>query len=135
MCGSPNVLQTHGWKYWGDSIIGTSECGGINSVNCGLYCASSKVICAKVTLGLINKVYKVYTRQMTLSKAFYSEFSPSYLISLLRSPYDWTNDQNNETRNFMVSNLKLIESFNDNHDNLMGKKFFLFIYIDIFNNF
>lgn len=69
---------------------------------------------------------------MTLSKAFYSEFSPSYLISLLRSPYDWTNDQNNKKRNFMVSNLKSIESFNENHDNLMSKPFFLCIYIYIF---
>ena len=60
-CSSPNVLATMCWKsiQEGDDADGLNDCGGINNVDCGLFCASSNLQCAKNNLGIISGVMGV----------------------------------------------------------------------------
>ena len=57
-CGNPSIKATMCWKSihegeGDDDPDGLSECGGVNNVDCGLFCASSNLQCAKNALGMI----------------------------------------------------------------------------------
>ena len=54
-CGNPSILATMCWKSVDESgdVDVLNGCGGINHVDCGLFCASSNLQCAKNALGMI----------------------------------------------------------------------------------
>lgn len=55
VCASPNVLATKCWKKISSSST-LSSCSGINNSDCGLFCASSNVQCAKYSISILSNI-------------------------------------------------------------------------------
>ena len=121
-CTNPNHAPTQCWKSFGKGAFKCTETQ--NPIDCGFFCASSPVHCAKTTLGIINVITSIASSFVkdpakaanTVGKtqqelnAFNQKFSFSKLISVLKEvngyPNSFTKGNSIESVDYFVTNLK-----------------------------
>ena len=148
VCSNPNTLATHCWKTM--SLDSLGSCGGTSSTDCGLFCASSNIQCAKVSLKIISGVAGVAAMIAGGLKSTVKEGEKgakeaeqilkdkpvSFWTSLLESGKSIYNTRSVKTVKTLISDLSKLMDFVDSIDfecmrRIFKKKNFNFFLSDI----
>ena len=104
-------MQTYCWKWFNSSNKNSFACNGINSADCGLFCASSGVICAKIALDIINTAYKLYEGKIPPNlTAFTSQYSITALVLILKSGSDGLHGLDSIALNLLSTGVQIMYS-------------------------
>lgn len=95
VCGYPNILATHCWKKLNIYTSSLFNCRGSNPVDCGLFCASSQVMCAKVYVTITSNIAGLVStfnaitnpnkaKDVEKAKSFLDKYPQNKLVKLLK---------------------------------------------------
>ena len=121
MCTNPNTLATHCWKTISSSVT-LNACTAPSSVDCGLFCASSDIQCAKITMKIISAVVgfaamftggspsSTESQPLLDAKAILSDNPPSFWANILKAGKNIYATQSVQNIKKLLTNLSKILS-------------------------